>query len=311
MPVKLYSQMEVDPLRDDLAVKLVELRSSVKTENPKIAGGLKVAANSAAFGILCQLECQVFGFAFSVACFFRREDLSHLPDEIWEEPGGILLPRDRVTRDRWVAFALRDVGAHCARHGRSDRGHGHGQRNDRLNPRWWFGSMRGRPTQAQRLRSAERKCRHPGAALSLRWISIRDRFESLNPWRRCAQNSIPEVEKENFDCEWRAPATVLYCFSAKLYCLFNLDGNKVLVRKPSGHGLGFLLAPYTIADWQRRTGRKWKEDLPPWIFEAWHLILSRELGLPHKPPTWLKQPAVMTVPITTPQVLGAARRFQR
>jgi hypothetical protein len=45
------------------------------------------------------------------------------------------------------------------------------------------------------------------------------------------------------------------------------------------------------------------EDLPPWIFEAWHLILSRELGLPHVPPRWLKQPAVMAVPITTPQVL--------
>jgi hypothetical protein len=43
--------------------------------------------------------------------------------------------------------------------------------------------------------------------------------------------------------------------------------------------------------------------LPPWIFEAWHFILSRELGLAHRPPRWLKQPAVMTVPLTTPQVL--------
>src|SRR5207302_8041725 len=42
--VKLYNQVEVDPLRDDLAVKLVELRSSLKTKNPKLAGGLKVAA---------------------------------------------------------------------------------------------------------------------------------------------------------------------------------------------------------------------------------------------------------------------------
>jgi hypothetical protein len=43
--------------------------------------------------------------------------------------------------------------------------------------------------------------------------------------------------------------------------------------------------------------------LPPWIFEAWHFILSRELGLPHQSPRWLKQPAVMAVPITTPQVM--------
>jgi hypothetical protein len=51
VPVKLRSQMKVDPRRDDLAVKLVELRSAMKSKRPEIAGGLKVAANSAAFGI--------------------------------------------------------------------------------------------------------------------------------------------------------------------------------------------------------------------------------------------------------------------
>ena len=35
---------------------------------------------------------------------------------------------------------------------------------------------------------------------------------------------------------------------------------------------------------------------------AFHL--SREFGLPQRPPSWLKQPAVMAVPITTPQVLA-------
>jgi hypothetical protein len=101
-----------------------------------------------------------------------------------------------------------------------------------------------------------------------------------------------------------------YGISAKLGCLFNLDGDQLLVRKPSGHGLGFLQAPYTIADWQRRTGRKWKENLPPWIYETWHFILSRELGLPHRPPSWLNQPAVMAVPITTPQVLARLGIFK-
>jgi hypothetical protein len=65
-----------------------------------------------------------------------------------------------------------------------------------------------------------------------------------------------------------------------------------------------------IADWQRRTGRKWNENLPPWIYEAWHFMLSREFGLPHRPPAWLKQPAVMTVPITTPQVLSRLGTFK-
>jgi len=50
--------------------------------------------------------------------------------------------------------------------------------------------------------------------------------------------------------------------------------------------------------------------LPLWIFEAWHFILSRELGLPYKPPAWLKQPAVMAVPTTTPQVLSRLGSFK-
>jgi hypothetical protein len=132
--------------------------------------------------------------------------------------------------------------------------------------------------------------------------------ERDNPWRKTPKTPFLKLEKENFDSNSERHQLFAYCVSAKLYCQFNLDGNGLPVRKPSGHGLGFLQAPYTIADWQRRAKRKWKEDLPPWIFETWHFALSRELGLPHKPPSWLKHPAVMSVPVTTPLVwerLGA------
>jgi len=140
--------------------------------------------------------------------------------------------------------------------------------------------------------------------------SIRERFERLNPWRKTLKTPFLKLEKENFDANGNRQQLNFYGISAKLYCLFNLNGNSLLVRKPSGHGLGFLQAPYTIADWQRKTGRQWKEQLPPWIFEAWHFILSRELGLPDKRPSWLKQPAVMAVPITTPQVLARLGVFK-
>ena len=91
--------------------------------------------------------------------------------------------------------------------------------------------------------------------------SIRERFEALNPWRRTLKTPFLKLEKENFDANGERHQLYFYGISAKLYCLFNLEENKLLVRKPSGHGLGFLQAPYTIADWQRRTGRKWKEEL--------------------------------------------------
>jgi len=132
---------------------------------------------------------------------------------------------------------------------------------------------------------------------------IRDRLETLNPWRDTLKVPFLKLEKENFDLDGERDQLFAYCVSAKLYCLFNLDGNGLVIRKPSGHGLGFLQAPYSIADLQQWTGQKWQQDLAPWIYEAWHFMLSRELGLPHVPPRWLKQPAAMAVPITTPQVL--------
>jgi hypothetical protein len=107
---------------------------------------------------------------------------------------------------------------------------------------------------------------------------IRERFECLSPWRKRLKTPFLKLEKENFDANGNRQQLNFYGISAKLYCLFNLDGNRLLVRKPSGHGLGFLQVPYTIAGWQARTGRKWKENLPPWIFETWHFILSRELA---------------------------------
>src|SRR5258708_35783488 len=80
--------------------------------------------------------------------------------------------------------------------------------------------------------------------------SIRKRFEPLNPWRKALKTPFLKLEKENFDANGERQQLFAYCVSAKLYCLFNLDGNRLLVRKPSGHGLAFLQATYTIAAWQ-------------------------------------------------------------
>ena len=74
---------------------------------------------------------------------------------------------------------------------------------------------------------------------------IRERFEPLNPWRDTLKTPFLKLEKENFGSDGNASNSTSIGISAKLYCLFNLDGNRLLVRKPSGHGLGFLQAPYT------------------------------------------------------------------
>ncbi len=301
-PVKLYNQLDVDPLRNDLAVKLVQLRAALKNKNPKLAGGLKVAANSAAFGLLCQMNVKDLNSPSPLHVFSGQASYRTPAAKVWEQPAEFYCP---------VMASLVTGGSHllCAMLERAAREMG-GQiaamdTDSAMIVSTKDGGMVPCAGGPHRLENYRVPSGH-AVIRALSWAevdSIRERFEALNPWRDALKTPFLKLEKENFISDGERHQLYAYCVSAKLYCLFNLDGNRLLVRKPSGHGLGFLQAPYRNADWQRRTERKWIEDLPPWIFEAWHLILSRELALPHVPPRWLKQPAAMAVPITTPQVL--------
>jgi hypothetical protein len=301
-PIKLYSQLEVDPRCDDLAVKLVELRTALKAEQPHLASGLKVAANSAAFGIPSQLDVKDLDSPTRLRVLSGEADYRTPPKKVWEQPAEFYSP---------VIASLVTGGAHllCAMLERAVRDKG--------------GHIAAMDTDSAMIVSSKHgglvpcaggphRLKHyhvPSGHAAIRALSfaeldrIREQFEALNPWRDTLKVPFLKLEDENFANDGKRHQLYSYCVSAKLYCLFNLEENRLLVRKPSGHGLGFLQAPYSMAEWQRRTGRKWNEDLPPWIFEAWHFILSRELGLAHQPPRWLKQPAVMAVPITTPEVL--------
>ena len=302
MPVRLYDQLEVDPLRDDLAIKLIELRSAMKAKSPELATGLKVAANSAAFGLLCQLNVKDLESPSPLQVFSGEANYPTLPVKVWEQPAEFFCPviASFVTGGSHLLCAMlersvRDMGGHIAAMD-TDSAMIVSTKDGGLVP------CTGGP---HRLEKFQMPSGHAAVeALSYAAVDqIRDRFEAMNPWRNRLKVPFLKLEEENFALDGERQQLYAYCISAKLYCLYNLEGNSLLVRKPSGHGLGFLKAPYSVADWQRRTRRKWKQDLPPWIFEAWHFILSRELNLPHRSPCWLKQPAAMAIPISTPQVM--------
>jgi hypothetical protein len=301
-PVKLYDQLEVDPLRDDLAVKLIELRTAMKAKDPELAAGLKVAANSAAFGLLCQLNVKDLESPSPVQVFSGEANYKTPPEKVWEQPAELFCP---------VIASLVTGGSHlfCAMLERSVRDMG-GQiaamdTDSAMIVSTKDGGLVPCAGGPHRLKKFQLPSRHAAIkALSHTAVDqIRNRFEAINPWRSTLNVPFLKLEKDNFDLDGKRQQLYAYCIAAKLYCLYNLDGNRLLVRKPSGHGLGFLKAPYSVADWHRRTGRKWEGDLPPWVFEAWHFILSRDLNLPHQPPRWLKQAAVMVIPISTPQVM--------
>jgi hypothetical protein len=301
-PVKLRGQVEVDPLRDDLAVKLVELRDALKPNAPELAGGLKVMANSAAFGLFCQMNVKDLDARSPLRVFSGNTEYVTPPVKVWEEPAEFYSPviSSFVTGGSHLLCAMlerlvRDMGGHIAAMD-TDSAMIVSTKDGGLVP------CAGGPHKLAKYRDGSANAAIK--ALSLAGVDrIRRRFETLNPWRDTIKTPFLKLEKENLGPDGQRLQLYAYCVSSKLYCLFNLDGDRLLVRKPSGHGLGFLQAPCTIADWQRRTGREWTEDLAPWIYEAWHFILARELGLPNTRPSWLRQPAVMTVPITTPRIL--------
>ena len=121
LPVKLYGELEVDPLRDDLAVKLIELRHSLKTRNPKLASGLKVAANSAAFGLLCQLNVKDLDSRSPLHVFSGEAEYTSPSVEVWEEPADFYCPviAALVTGGSHLLCAMlecavRDMGGHIA-----------------------------------------------------------------------------------------------------------------------------------------------------------------------------------------------------
>ncbi len=301
-PIKLYGQIDVDPVRDDLAVKFIELRTAIRATKPELAAGLKVAANSAAFGLLCQLNVRDLESPSSLQVFSGETNYQTPPQKVWEQRGDFFCPviASLVTGGSHLLCAMlerlvRDLGGQIAAMD-TDSAMIVSTKNGGLVP------CAGGPHRVEKFQLPSR---HAAVkALSHDEVDrIRNLFETLNPWRSTLNVPFLKLEKENFALDGQRQQLYAYCIAAKLYCLYNLEENKLLVRKPSGHGLGILKAPYSIANWERKTGRKWNEDLPPWVFEAWHYILSRELNLPYQPPRWLKQPAAMTIPISTPQVV--------
>lgn len=242
VPVKLHSQMKVNPRRDDLAVKLVELRSAMKRKSPELAGGLKVAANSAAFGIFSQLDVRSLDSPSPLRVFSGETDYLTPPAEVWERPSEFSCPviASLVTGGSHLICAMlervvRDMGGQIAAMD-TDSAMIVSTKDGGLVP--CAGGPHRLPNHHEGSGNAAIR------ALSFFEVdSIRKRFESLNPWRKKLKTPFLKLEKENFDTHGNRLQLNFYGISAKLYCQFNLEGSKLLVRKPSGHGLGFLQAP--------------------------------------------------------------------
>ena len=58
---------------------------------------------------------------------------------------------------------------------------------------------------------------------------------------------------------------------------------------------------------KRQSDEDQDQEAPEWVTEAWHFLLSKELKLRAKEPSWLDLPAMMRMVVTTPNVFKHKR----
>jgi hypothetical protein len=126
-------------------------------------------------------------------------------------------------------------------------------------------------------------------ALSAEQVTtIRDRFESLNPY---AAGALPDGLLK---LEQTAQCLVI---SAKRYALFRIDpdaplGFAIDAEKHSQHGLGHLLNPTDP-----------KSDDRGWVRQFWEILVAEVLHLPAPKLDWLDRPAIGRFTLTAPAQL--------
>jgi hypothetical protein len=92
---------------------------------------------------------------------------------------------------------------------------------------------------------------------------IQDFFRSLNPYD--FDKPLFKIEKENFGSDGQLKDLWFYGISAKRYVLYNMENNKIIIRKHSSHGLGHILNPF--------------DKKINWEEEFWMDILKEHYGM--------------------------------
>jgi hypothetical protein len=281
--------LTVDPLKDDLFKRVIELR--MQTEGPERTA-LKLLANSTGYGIFVQLDVNERSEPTAIRCYPGSGRPFLVDMDKVEEPGEFFHPllgtlitgaarlmlgiAERLVADARLTWAFCDTDSMAI----------------------------AKPTGME---EGEFICRAQ---------DVRNWFKHLNPY--ATDIDLFKLEGANFGIvngRVTQELEALHCFaiSSKRYVLFNIDTNgRPIIRKATAHGLGHLLPPYRDEDAPA--------DLPEpavplhdigvtrWQHDLWHCIVVAALVGNADRPDFLRlphfdRPAVSQYSATTATLL--------
>lgn len=292
-------QYRVDPVKDDLFQRVIELRKATQARMANASGderealdteqhALKICANSTSYGIWMQVNVAKRAKRFSATVyghdgkpFARETDKAEKPGEYFHP-----LLASLITGAARLMLATTECQIEAS------------------GLEWAFCD-----TDSMAIAKPDAMA---DDVFRQRVEGIADWFAPLNPYE--FGGSILKIENENFSLDTGAPEP-LYCWavSSKRYALFNCarDGSPMM-RKVSAHGLGHLRPPYD-ADHAPDSipaphGSVLRSGVERWHCDLWFQYVSAALaGHPDRPvleyhPA-LKGPAISRYGATAPELL--------
>ena len=294
-PIELFGDPSflIDPEKDDLFKRLIDLRDLAKANKDDRQLAIKILANSTSYGIFIEIQSDKAPKNEPILIADAKDEFSAQQSTCIEQPGLYFHPALGVS----ITGAARLMLA-LAEHQAEAQGLG-----------WAFCD-----TDSLAIAKPDNMDRD---TFHKRVQSVVDWFDPLNPYDKLG--SILQIEDVNYDQNGQLQPLYAYAISAKRYALFNIDDqNRPIIRKASAHGLGHLREPYDHTDPTPGISDPveplHKIGVKRWQYDLWFAILSQALKGEHNvvPLDYhpaLQKPAMMRYGATSPALLKWMRHY--
>jgi len=289
----------IDPAKNDFYKSLIihrlqignRLKNASDDEKPRLEAdrqAIKILANSTSYGIFVELNVKDYERAKDFTAFGTRNRAATIRSKKFEDPGRYFHPLlgTLITGAARLMLALAERQV-------IDQG---------LD--WAFCD-----TDSLAIANVAKL---PKIEFLSRALKVQQWFSKLNPYGR--PDSILQLEKVNFPPSGPADVADLepplcLAVSAKRYVLFNRDSKgDPVIRKASGHGLGYLLPPYDEPAGVHRE-RMNRIGVPSWQEDVWKAIIRAAEGpepdqVSYSKITNFSEPAASRYGSTSPELLA-------